>query len=618
MRPFAQDVNEGVAMKYWLFIVPLLFAGSSQAITWTFTEEDKQGWAARESFEVDNRNRIAVRDTVVAGIWRLVPRDNISAVELVSPVINHDSALFDAVKIRLRVVHPAPTEGRVVLRWTNERNLLYPGFDPPPMPRDRYSTFSQRKNIMYSTDWQEIIITNLSSGQKSWEGGLRDIRMHLIIYDKDETPLTERAINCIEIDEIVLTGEKERARGILPAPSVNINSTRGRIGELFAPSSFYPIVPGFGTYHKDAAVFADVDEDGDQDVVAYWDHMRDSKVSHGWATALNDGDGHFGLGVEHVFPATEGGVPIPQLKVGDIAGDGVEELVTAYGNRIKVLSMAESLDGETLFLIANRWFLSVADVDGDGDGELVFATSEEPPQVEIWDCVEKRDYRRVAAWKMEGYMPYFAGDFIEGSGAEILWVPSSPSVLRSLVRYGSEWRLTTGFEKKARVELSILEQVDMSMVRYIGDIDSDGDIDIVTSNVSVFDDGNQFQGLALWKNDGSGKLDKSAWYDETVWLMGQLEAWDLDEDGIVDPVFINTNPRLGYSVVVAKGQRDTTPTQEGWYPISGSRGGKILSGDIDNDEDLDLAILDHTLGGIHILRNLSAERKSQGVVGESD
>ena len=618
IRPFAQDVNGEIAMKYWFLALLLLFAGSSQAITWTFAEGDKQGWGARESFESDNRNRIAVRDTVVAGVWRLVPRDSISAVELVSPVINHDSALFDSVKIRLRVVHSAPTEGWVVLRWTNARNLLYPGFDPPPVPRDRYSTFSQKKDITYSTDWQEITIANLSSGQKSWEGELRDIRTHLIIYDKDEIPPAERAIDCIEIDEIVLTGEKERAKGVLPVPSVDINPARGRIGKLFAPSSFYPIVLGFGTHHKDAAVFADVDKDGDQDIVAYWDHVEGGKVSYGWVTALNDGDGRFGLGVEHVFPAAESGVPIPQLKVGDIAGDGVEELVTAHRNRIKVLSMAESLDGETLFLMANRWFLDVADVDGDGDGELVLATSGKSPQVEIWDCADKRDYRRVASWEMEGYMPHFVGDLIAGNGAEILWIPSSPSVLRSLVRYDLEWRLTTGFKKEARAELAVPVQVNMSMVRYIGDIDSDGNIDLVTSNVRVFDDGDQFQGLTLWKNDGSGKLDKSAWYDETVWLMGQLEAWDLDKDGVVAPVFINTNPRLGYSVVVAKGQRNTTPTPEGWYPISGSRGGKILSGDIDNDEDLDLAVLDHALGGIHILRNLSAERKSQGVVGESD
>ena len=141
--------------------------------------------------------------------------------------------------------------------------------------------------------------------------------------------------------------------------------------------------------------------------------------------------------------------------------------------------MTEGLDGETLFLIANRWFLNVVDMDGDGDGELVFGTSPESPQIEVWDCAEKKDYRRVASWEMEGYMPYFVGDLIAGNEAEILWVPSSPSALRSLMRYDLEWILTTGFEKEARVEIAIPEQVNMSMIRYIGDIDSDEDIDIV-------------------------------------------------------------------------------------------------------------------------------------------
>ena len=49
---------------------------------------------------------------VVDGVWRmaLVPGQN-PMVQLISPVIGEDSALFDCLTLRLRFIHHSPIEG---------------------------------------------------------------------------------------------------------------------------------------------------------------------------------------------------------------------------------------------------------------------------------------------------------------------------------------------------------------------------------------------------------------------------------------------------------------------------------------------------------------------------
>ena len=58
---------------------------------------------------------------VEAGVWRIapVPSGQIPAISLLSPLIGEDSALFDRVTLRLRIIHDRPTRGILLMYWSN-------------------------------------------------------------------------------------------------------------------------------------------------------------------------------------------------------------------------------------------------------------------------------------------------------------------------------------------------------------------------------------------------------------------------------------------------------------------------------------------------------------------
>ena len=101
-----------------------------------------------------------------------------------------------------------------------------------------------------------------------------------------------------------------------------------------------------------------------------------------------------------------------------------------------------------------------------------------------------------------------------------------------------------------------------------------------------------------------------------------MEWTDLDGDGYRDAVFVER--ANGYpAVVVYRGVADQLPIQEGRYPLDGTGGGTVLTGDLDNDGDTDVAVLEPSgpegAGGVHVLLNRVSERPTVVVrSGESD
>ena len=86
------------------------------ALTWDFVEETTSGWAAQESWAVrmgGTATATTVRSEVADGVWRIAPAPSSRkpGIELLSPWIGEDSALFDRVTLRLRTIHHSPTEG---------------------------------------------------------------------------------------------------------------------------------------------------------------------------------------------------------------------------------------------------------------------------------------------------------------------------------------------------------------------------------------------------------------------------------------------------------------------------------------------------------------------------
>ena len=105
-----------------------LLATESHGIRWDFeTDGDTQGWVATSS----QYGLARLPSEVEAGVWRVLPPpydpDDPPGLALISPLIGHDSELFDQVRLRFRVVHDRPIPGGVTLWWRNEHNRMDPG-----------------------------------------------------------------------------------------------------------------------------------------------------------------------------------------------------------------------------------------------------------------------------------------------------------------------------------------------------------------------------------------------------------------------------------------------------------------------------------------------------------
>ena len=109
-------------MRYALFAILLLAAPrGAVALTWDFADGSTYGWTARATTiyaNVEGTNA-PLHSEVVDGVWRMALVPDESKVQLISPVIGEDSALFDRLTLRLRLIHHSPIEGFLWMHWSN-------------------------------------------------------------------------------------------------------------------------------------------------------------------------------------------------------------------------------------------------------------------------------------------------------------------------------------------------------------------------------------------------------------------------------------------------------------------------------------------------------------------
>ena len=102
-------------MRYVISAILLLVAPrGAVALTWDFDDGSTWGWIARATTLNVNVEGVdaPLHSEVADGVWRmaLVPGQS-PMVQLISPVIGEDSALFDRLTLRLRLIHHSPIEG---------------------------------------------------------------------------------------------------------------------------------------------------------------------------------------------------------------------------------------------------------------------------------------------------------------------------------------------------------------------------------------------------------------------------------------------------------------------------------------------------------------------------
>ncbi|MYH67876.1 MAG: T9SS type A sorting domain-containing protein [Dehalococcoidia bacterium] len=620
----------------------------ADAITWEFdTTGDTQGWTARESsYSQAIGNTLAhLRSEVSAGVWRIdvAPFEygRNPSLQLVSPFIGQDSGLFDRVEVRLRVVHTAPFFGSSSLHWTNEHNQLTPGWESREQ-REQNTFFWIFQWHIYTTDWQEIMYAHLETGTFElpaggrirdivWEGALDDIRIDLGLYPLDPENVSTAAVGtgnnlvkspaevpvAVEVDWIRLTGVEELLEGELPPPAETLTPS---LGGLFNAPTFHPLEVRPDT--RSAPFPGDVDGDGTIDLVAKWA----TRNTEGWLVAFGDGAGGFSPGYVETVPTLR----FTNIIGGDINRDGLLDLVVENGVSFEVLVnygaegfvVEEELssflsDHKTFFLFA------LADINGDSyedmwvgvnfgydDADLLVLLNDGTGQFGSPSSLSLRPQMRLQpSW------------FIEAIGANqgpgMLWDPPYDEP-------GAGYKTThlnAGGELEVRSLPIRMDSAERSgLLRYVGDFDRDGDVDWARSDVEIIGNNKLGKGLILGINTDDGSLDEMRLHQD-VFLIGKVLSRDLNGDGRLDLVFVNSDFRHP-GVVVHLGQEEGPPLQEGYYPLSGP-GGSLATGDLDGDGDIDIVVLESAVigsgGGIHVLLNTSDEEATAitNMIGDS-
>ncbi len=292
-----------------------------------------------------------------------------------------------------------------------------------------------------------------------------------------------------------------------------LNDGQGRFTEDAAFRALAPSRPA-------SSYFAcDLDRDGDLDLYAdYW-------WEKGWFF-LNDGKGRFTLSSKDKRGLSKGAALFM-----DVDGDGDPDAITGYKDDILYLN-----DGKGRFQKAPPSFLTRrgpdfygvtgADLDGDGDGDLVFTAPYWPNQLYLGDGKGRFLEAGALAWNAPSTrerVNQVAGADLNGDGhADIIEAG-----------YHIRWYANSGMGTFPSPPKTLAPRKgSYSWIRFgLGDLDGDGDLDLVAYSDTP----------RLFKNDGKGNFTETTKTSFSFygggWKDLVLEDWD--RDGDLDLVFAN-------------------------------------------------------------------------------
>ena len=583
-------------MRDALFAILLLLAPRGAfALTWDFDDGNTHGWTARESSQYSTSHTNApLQSEIIDGVWRIAPAPGgRPTVQLRSPLIGKDSALFDRLTLRLRLIHHSPTEGPFWMLWSNADNRRRPKStrrDPQPYP----------------IEWEDITVDlrALAADPEravSWQDTLFIFHIDMMLYrdswDVDNHP------KFLEIDWIQLTGAEELAQGEL-APR-DIAAEVGPLGTLFAEPDFFPLGEGIGILgnrQESRGAVGDVDGDGDADLVVAWDRLVDDESQLGWTVASNDGLGGFEPTQEVLLSTIPfDDTPYIALRGSDFDGDGLLDLAVSEGG---VVGLWYNWDGgfDPIIELSGVGLAGLVDGDGDGDVDLLVRGFDgESFYMALWindgyDFVNSD----TLVFGREEARPYLSAGQPLGEATSLLWnLPCH--------RTQGPWQLTRPWAAIEEPPLSFEAEVNPCALHLIADLDGNGTVDLLGSpeHIGTFLSTTDYCGLALWRLDASGVLARDSLLDWKVFPLVATTS-DFNGDGVLDVAIVASNLTIGSALVVLLGQHNSAPVLEGYYPLP-DKGSQVLTGDVNGDGDTDLVVLgtspasDH--GGVFVLLN---------------
>ena len=327
------------------------------------------------------------------------------------------------------------------------------------------------------------------------------------------------------------------------------------------------ILDEVGASNTSSVVLGDIDGDGDSDLIS----GNFEAFNQVW---LNDGSGKFRD--NDPLDDTDTDWRTVSLALGDIDGDGDDDLIV--GNSKGQDSVWRNNEGVfnrvQQFGYRSTTDVVLADVDDDGDPDLITANSPKEPN-RVW-------LNNIN--NMPGEQGVFtdSGQLLGNSDTQSVKLEDVDGdsdldlITANIFGQNRIW-LSSGRTPQAALFVDSLQVLGISATRSValGDIDGDGDLDLIAGNSGVSEFEQQDR---VWRNDDGG-------YTEVQQLSEtdtqSVALGDIDGDGDLDLVSGHDGPNRIW-------RNDDGNFTEVLPPLGDSNTQSVALGDIDGDDHLDL------------------------------